>query len=1036
MTRVAALYAISGFVSLGYQVAWLRIYVDRFGSTDLTFVLVLCNFIGGLGVGSLASRRVSQWLASWVTSPLARYGVFELAVSAATLLTVAAAGFPADAFGAFPYVLRDGVHEPTLAVQAAKVALATLCVFVPCFFMGVTFPLLCHAFRDEARFPSLLYAWNTLGACLGVLAAEFVLIPRLGHDTMFAALIAVNAALGLLFVAAGSRIATPSSAGAPSRDDAIAAPGASIGVLLLCAVLSGLLAGSLEADLFKRIQFLGIRTSTTMSFISFWAVLAIFVGSAIVRMLPALRLVHLKVAFAVALGVNVALTANVFAVHEWAFGLLAPPHTQDVALPLRFFFPAGLAPLLVYTGVLVFPAFVLISLLLPWVCNQLQGARRHLGLAYGLNTLAFCIGTIVFTWWAPRASIFYSLKLFVVLFAIGVGFLALLSARRPLAIWKPALAAAALVAGAALTPADFDRAMMVPDTHPTVNEIRAVKSDSSYTTFVVEHPDGDMLYFDNFSLSNASPRQQTYMGLMAHFPLLAHPDPKDVLLICYGVGNTAGAISTHETVERIDVVDLSRNVMLTAPEFAETNEGVHLDPRVRFIHDDGRNFLATTDARYDLITSEPPPPLHTGVYRLYSREYYEDVLAHLTEEGLMTQWVPVPQMPQEAVDLAIRTFLDVFPHALLFTGMREELVLVGSPGPISLARIEARFGASARVAGHLDQLGVPDATSLLARLVQGDASLRRRYASDPSARVVTDAHNDLAHVFLDPADPGVVAFDPKGVLEEISDDGLASEALLREVVIHLGRLQHHARGFPVTSLTALREEGGRDALLLDVDWQEIARLEQDAEALLARGRREAARDTLRQALELARAQPKLLSKLVPLELALGNAEGAALALRRFVAIEPQDAEAWHQLAGLLERRGEFAAAVDAYREALALDPTRPTASLRLAWLLATVTDDALRDGDEALRWAKQGAAVHGADRPEVMAALAAAHAERGAFGEATHIQAEAAERAPAHVRADYENGLAVYRDDRPYRGGVDGRRAYPWRRAPPPGGGG
>ena len=64
MRAVFLLYALSGFVSLGYQVAWYRIYVDRFGSTNLTFVLVLCSFIGGLGAGALISRRLTDRLRS------------------------------------------------------------------------------------------------------------------------------------------------------------------------------------------------------------------------------------------------------------------------------------------------------------------------------------------------------------------------------------------------------------------------------------------------------------------------------------------------------------------------------------------------------------------------------------------------------------------------------------------------------------------------------------------------------------------------------------------------------------------------------------------------------------------------------------------------------------------------------------------------------------------------------------------------------------------------------------------------------------
>ena len=40
MTRILFAYGVSGFVSLGYQVAWFRVFTDRFGSTNLTFALV------------------------------------------------------------------------------------------------------------------------------------------------------------------------------------------------------------------------------------------------------------------------------------------------------------------------------------------------------------------------------------------------------------------------------------------------------------------------------------------------------------------------------------------------------------------------------------------------------------------------------------------------------------------------------------------------------------------------------------------------------------------------------------------------------------------------------------------------------------------------------------------------------------------------------------------------------------------------------------------------------------------------------------
>jgi spermidine synthase len=903
MIRLFLLYALSGFVSLGYQVAWLRIGVDLFGSTDLTFMLVLANFIGGLGAGSLASRAIAERLARIpaLRSPLRQYGVVELLVSACALLTLAAMAVPADWLGAFPYQQRGEIFEQSAAYQIAKIAIATVCVFAPCFWMGVSFPLLCHGFRGDARFPSALYAWNTLGACSGVLAAEFVLVPQLGHDRMFVLLIGASALLGAYFLFAGARWRVPALDASADAGDASGAGGLTLGVLLTCAVASGLLAGALEADMFKRIKFAGIRTSTAMSFISFWAVLAIFVGAAAVRGLAHLRFVHIQLAYAGALVVYAATAWHLFALHDAIFGRLAPGDTQSAALGMRLFFPAGLVPLLAFVGALVFPALFLLSLLLPYVCNRIQGHRRHLGLAYGLNTVAFCAGTIAFTWIAPRVSIFYSLKLAIVLLAIGAALVASLSERRRLARWQPLAAAAALLAGCVLTPSGFDRAMMVPNTGPTRFPIRAVRSDSSFTTFVVENRAGDALYFDNMSLSDASLRQQTYMGLMAHFPLLAQRDPKDVLLICYGVGNTAAAISTHESVQRIDVVELSRNVILTAPEFAQWNLDVHLDPRVRFIHDDGRNFLKISDRRYDLITSEPPPPLHEGIDRLYSREYYRDALAHLTRHGLMSQWVPVAQMPQEAVDRVIASFLAVFPHALLFSGMREELILVGGAQPIDLRLLERQFGASQRVADHLARLGVESPVALLARVVEGDASLRRHFAG---GRVIRDTRNDLAHFFLHPQLHGEVAFDPEDVVREFDAAGLASAGELRGVLTHAGRLLYRAPGFPITSLRALRREGGRGVALLDVDWEEVRKLEGEADASIESGRHAEARTVLLGALALADEQPKLLRKLAYVELALGDRAAALDTLARFLALEPGDAR-------MAELRARIASAADA-----------------------------------------------------------------------------------------------------------------------------
>lgn len=915
--RVYGFYCLSGFVSLAYQVTWFRLYVDQFGSTNLTFILVLCNFIAGLGFGALASRRLAAWLGRVlrIQDRLRVYGVAELLVSGTALITILATLLPADAWGAFPYVRTGGVYVQTLPYQLGKVGIAMGCVFVPCFFMGVTFPLLCAAFGDDERFPSNLYAWNTLGACSGVLLCEFVFIPWIGHYWTFWLAAGVNALIGACFLVAGGSPGAIPEPGPPASGDGpdpAPAPG-SAAVLITCALLSGLLAGAVEGDMFRRIKFVGYATSTVMSFASFWAILGIFLASLAVSRLRALRLVHIKVAFALALIFYVVVGRLVYPIHDEVVSLVSG---ADASPGWALRFPTGTAQLLLFSGILVFPTYLLVSLLLPYVCNRIQARRRHLGLAYGVNTLAFCLGTVSFTWIAPRVSAFYSMKLMPVVFGIGTILLLLISETRRLAAWKPILAALGLVIACIFTPSGFDATYLYPGGPPTRFPVRAMRSNGAQTTYVVSAPYGELLYYDNISLSNTSASVQTYMRLMAHLPLLSDPDPKDALLICYGVGNTAAAIASHETIERIDVVELNRNVIETAPEFASATDDVYRDPRVRFINDDGRNFLRMTDRSYDLITSEPPPPLHEGVYRLYSREYYEDALRHLKPGGLMTQWLPAWQLPAEAGERIISTFIEVFPHVVMFAGATDELILVGGAAPMDLSGLAKRFYESPRVLEDLRKLDIRTPSSLLLRLVKGDAGLRREYGGKP---IIRDRHNDLAHLFLDPRQPMTVAYDPVEVLSELAAAGVADQGRLRGMLLHLGRLVYHAPVFPPAWLDRLRGEQG--VALTDVDWRRVDALQKEylADRRAGRGRMGVAR--LRAALQLTDYQlPTALLALAREYLDEGRIRPALSPLHRFMQLEPEEAVGYRLLGKALLRLGEYDEAIDRLQRAVELDP--------------------------------------------------------------------------------------------------------------------
>ena len=64
-----------------------------------------------------------------------------------------------------------------------------------------------------------------------------------------------------------------------------------------------------------------------------------------------------------------------------------------------------------------------------------------------------------------------------------------------------------------------------------------------------------------FSMSATGYGARRYMKLYVYWPMAVHPNLKRALLIGYGVGNTAKAMTDSTSLETIDVVDLSRDIL-------------------------------------------------------------------------------------------------------------------------------------------------------------------------------------------------------------------------------------------------------------------------------------------------------------------------------------------------------------------------------------------------------------------------------------------------------------------------------------------
>jgi spermidine synthase len=234
------------------------------------------------------------------------------------------------------------------------------------------------------------------------------------------------------------------------------------------------------------------------------------------------------------------------------------------------------------------------------------------------------------------------------------------------------------------------------------------------------------LYIQGVSNSGDSMPSLRYMRLQALLPLLIHRgEAHSALVIGLGTGITAGALLADESLDRRVVAELLPGVVRAAPNF-NGNFGVTADARVTLRIADGRHELLRSADHYDLITLEPPPPTAAGVVNLYTRDFYALARQRLEPGGLLAQWWPLATQNDEDSCSLIRSFLDVFPYATLWTTELHEMLLIGSVEPIQLdaTRVAERF-ARPGVSAVLKEVGITSPAALLATYVTDRAGLER-----------------------------------------------------------------------------------------------------------------------------------------------------------------------------------------------------------------------------------------------------------------------------------------------------------------------
>lgn len=205
--------------------------------------------------------------------------------------------------------------------------------------------------------------------------------------------------------------------------------------------------------------------------------------------------------------------------------------------------------------------------------------------------------------------------------------------------------------------------------------------DSLYSSIMVNSfEDRTVLRINGKPQCNTSPGLVTGLKHLASFPYelfeYNYGEPKNALNIGLGCGFTSKWLSerTETTTVEID------------PAIAETSKFFVDDIDHNLIIDDARNWLMRNDYKFDIITTEPSDP-YQNQGSLFTQEFFSLINSRLSENGIVSQWVPIYEMTLDDVNIFYNTFHSVFPYVYVYS-MEEDnvrqLIFIGSQKEIEI----------------------------------------------------------------------------------------------------------------------------------------------------------------------------------------------------------------------------------------------------------------------------------------------------------------------------------------------------------------
>ncbi|MDP2055276.1 MAG: fused MFS/spermidine synthase, partial [Acidobacteriota bacterium] len=472
---------------------------------------------------------------------------------------------------------------------------------------------------------------------------------------------------------------------------------------------------------------------------AFSLVVAIFIvglagGAAIGSWLVA-RVRHASVGLAIGLLVSAALSLAAASAVDWALLTIA----EIVARP-EYQFNDVLAREGLMVLALLLPMALAFGTAFPFAVALAGGSddtvTESLGRIYAVNTIGAIAGALLAGFvLVPQIGLHLTIRLVAATLAVAAIAILVTAGQGRGRLAGYALAGVVLLAGVTLPQWDrlllssggykYAPAMRGPSlaTSLAAGELLSYREGASGTVAVRRLAGTVSLSIDGkVDASNAG--DMLTQRLLAHVPLLLHPNPKRVAIIGLGSGVTLGSALTHP-IAAATVLEISPEVVDASRFFETENHRALADPRTRLVVGDGRTHLMLGRETYDVIVSEPSNPWMAGIASLFTREFFEGARARLAPGGMLCQWAHTYDISSDDLRSIVATFLTVFPEGSLWLVGEADVLLIGGSEPID-ERVAGLAAAWHRpgVAEDLASIGAAEPYAVTSLFVAQGAALK------------------------------------------------------------------------------------------------------------------------------------------------------------------------------------------------------------------------------------------------------------------------------------------------------------------------